>query len=61
MDGFWLSMADLILGIVLFSRLKSQGGTFPTPLFVIWIISIVILIGITIWAALDFRGIKKQK
>jgi hypothetical protein len=31
-----------------------------TP-FIIWIFSCVILIGITIWSALGFKGINKRK
>lgn len=56
-----LSMADIILGIVLFTRIKSQSGTIPSTPFILWIISCVILIGITIWSALGFKGLTKRK
>ena len=55
------SMADIILGIVIFSKIHSQGGTLPTTPFILWIVSCVILVGITVWSALDFKGIKKHK
>ncbi len=56
-----LTIADTILGIVLFARIHSQSGALPMTPFIIWIASVVILIGITIWAALGFKGIQKQK
>ena len=56
-----LTIADTILGIVIFSKIHSQTGTLPTPLFIIWIISLVILVGITIWSVFDFTGLRKQK
>jgi hypothetical protein len=56
-----LTMADVILGIVVFTKISSQTGTLPITLFIVWIISCVILVGITIWSALGFKGINKQK
>jgi hypothetical protein len=56
-----LTMADVILGIVVFAKIRSQSGALPTTPFIIWIISCVILIGITIWSALGFKGINKRK
>ncbi len=56
-----LSIADIILGIVIFTKINSKTGSLPTTPFIIWIISCVILIGITIWSALNFKGINKQK
>lgn len=56
-----LTMADVILGIVLFTKINSQTGALPKTPLILWIISCVILIGITIWSALGFKGINKQK
>ena len=56
-----LAMADVILGIVVFTKTSSQTGALPITPFIVWIISCVILIGITIWSALDFKGINKRK
>jgi hypothetical protein len=56
-----LTIADLILGIVIFTKTSSQTGSLPITPFIIWIISCVILIGITIWSALGFKGINKPK
>jgi hypothetical protein len=56
-----LTIADIILGIVIFTKISSRTGTLPMTPFIIWIISCVILIGITIWSALGFKGINKQK
>jgi hypothetical protein len=56
-----LSIADILIGIVVFTKISSQTGALPTTPFIIWIISCVILIGITIWSALGFKGINKPK
>jgi hypothetical protein len=56
-----LTMADIITGIVVFSKIHSQTGALPMTPFIIWLISCVILIGITIWSALGFKGLNKQK
>jgi hypothetical protein len=56
-----LTIADIIIGIVVFTKINSQSGALPITPFIIWIISCVILIGVTIWSAFDFKGIKKQK
>jgi hypothetical protein len=56
-----LTIADVILGLVVFTRISSQTGAFPLTPFIIWIISCIILIGITIWSALGFKGINKHK
>lgn len=56
-----LTIADLILGIVVFTKINSQTGALPITPFIIWIISCIILIGITIWSALGFPGINKRK
>ena len=56
-----LTIADIILGIVVFTRISSQTGALPMTPFIIWIISCVILIGITIWSALGSKGINQRK
>jgi hypothetical protein len=56
-----LTIADVLIGIVVFTKISSQAGALPTTPFIIWIISCLILIGITIWSALGFKGISKQK
>ena len=56
-----LTIADVIIGIVIFTKISSQTGVLPMTPFIIWIISCVILIGITIWSALGFKGINKPK
>ncbi len=54
-----LSIAIVILGIVIFSKIRAQTGALPMTPFIIWIAAIIILIAITIWAALGFKGIRK--
>ncbi len=56
-----LTIADVLIGIVVFSKISSQNGALPTTPFIVWIISCVILIGITIWSALGFKGINRKK
>jgi hypothetical protein len=56
-----LTIADVILGIVVFTKIHSQTGVLPMTPFILWIIVTVILIGITIWSALGFKGIRKQQ
>ena len=56
-----LSIADIILGIVIFTKISSKNGALPMTPFILWIASCLILIGITIWAALGFKGLHKQK
>ena len=55
------TIADIILGIVLISRFNSQTGTIPTTPFILWIVSCLILAGITIWAVTGFKGINKKQ
>jgi len=50
-----LTIADIILGIVVFTKISSQTGALPMTPFIIWIISCVILIGITTWSWLRSR------
>jgi hypothetical protein len=54
-----LTIAVLLIGIVVFSRISRQGGAIPMTPFILWIIASLILIGITIWSALGFKGINK--
>lgn len=56
-----LAIADIILGSVIFTRITSRSIPFPTTPFIVWIISCVLLIGITIWSAFGFKGIHRQK
>ena len=56
-----LTIADIIIGIVVFTKISSQTGALPITPFIVWIISCVILIGITIWSASGFKGISKRK
>jgi len=55
-----LTIADVILGIVVFTKISSTTGALPMTAFILWIIVTVILIGITIWSALGFKGINKR-
>ena len=45
-----LTIADIILGIAVFTKTRSQTGALPITPFIVWIISCVILIGITLWS-----------
>ncbi len=56
-----LTIADVILGIVIFTRISLQTGALPMTPFILWIIASIILIAITIWSALGFIGINKRK
>ncbi len=55
-----LTIADIILGIVVFTKIHSNTGALPMTPFIIWIIVSIILIAITIWSALGFKGISKR-
>ena len=55
-----LTIAVVIIGIVVFSKISSQTGALPMTPFIIWIIASIILIAITIWSALGFKGINKR-
>jgi hypothetical protein len=56
-----LTIAVVLIGIVVFTKISSQTGALPITPFIVWIISCVVLIGITIWSALGFKGINKRK
>ncbi len=55
-----LTIAVVIIGIVVFTKISSKAGVFPMTPFILWIVAVVILIGITIWSALGFKGINKR-
>ncbi len=55
-----LSIAVVIIGIVVFTKISSQTGALLMPPFILWIITSFILIGITIRSALGFKGINKR-
>ncbi len=55
-----LTIAVVIIGIVVFAKISSQTGGLPMPPFIFWIIASIILIAITIWSALGFKGINKH-
>ena len=45
-----LTIAVIVIGIVVFTKIHSNTGVLPMTPFIIWIIASVILIGITIWS-----------
>ncbi len=55
-----LTIAVVILGIVIFAKISAQSGALPMTPFIIWIIASLLLIAITIWSALGFKGISKR-
>ena len=55
-----LTIADVLIGIVAFTKISSQTGALPMTPFILWIIASVILIGITVWSALGFKGVSKR-
>jgi len=55
-----LTIAVVVMGIIVFSKISSTTGALPMTPFVIWIIASFILIAITIWSALGFKGINKR-
>ena len=55
-----LTIAVVAIGIIVFSKISSQTGVLPMTPFIIWIVASVILIGITVWSALGFKGISKR-
>ncbi len=56
-----LTIAVVAIGIVVFTKISSQTGALPMTPFILWIIASIILIAITIWSALGFKGINKPK
>ena len=55
-----LTIAVVIIGILAFTKISSQTGALPMTPFTLWIIASIILIAITIWSALGFKGISKR-
>ncbi len=55
-----LTIAFVLIGIVVFTKISSQTGALPMTPFILWIIASIILLGITIWSALGFKGIIKR-
>jgi hypothetical protein len=45
-----LTMAVLIIGIVVFSKIHASTGMLPTTAFIIWLAVSAVLIGITVWS-----------
>ncbi len=56
-----LTIAVVAIGIVVFTKINANTGALPMTPFIIWVIACVILIGITIWSVLGFKGISKRK
>ncbi len=56
-----LTIAVVLIGIIVFSKINSTTGALPMTPFITWIIASIILIAITIWSALGFKGINKRK
>lgn len=56
-----LTIAVVVIGIVVFAKISSQTGALPMTPFIIWIIASLILMAITTWSALGFKGINKRK
>ncbi len=56
-----LTIAVVLIGIVVFTKISSQTGALPMTPFILWIIASNILIAITIWSALGFKGINKRR
>jgi hypothetical protein len=55
-----LTIAVILIGIVAFTKISSQTGALPMTPFILWMIASIILIAITIWSALGFKGINKR-
>jgi hypothetical protein len=56
-----LTIAVVAIGIIVFYKISSDTGVLPMTPFILWIIASVILIGITVWSWLGFKGIGKRK
>jgi hypothetical protein len=56
-----LTVADILIGIVVFTKISSRTGGLPMTPFILWMIASVVLIAITIWSALGFKGINKRQ
>ncbi len=56
-----LTIIVVVTGILAFIKISRNTGVLPMTSFILWIIVSIILIAITIWSALGFNGINKQK
>jgi hypothetical protein len=56
-----LTVAVVVIGIIAFNKISSQTGALPMTPFILWIIASILLIGITIWSVLGFKGINKRQ
>jgi hypothetical protein len=56
-----LTIAVVAIGIIVFYKISSVTGVLPMTPFILWIIASVILIAITVWSWLGFKGIGKRK
>lgn len=55
-----LTIAVVLIGIIAFIKINSNTGAIPMTPFIIWIVASVILIGITVWSWLGFKGLSKR-
>ncbi len=55
-----LTIIVVVTGIIAFIKIHSNTGALPMTPFIIWIVASVILIGITVWSWLGFKGISKR-
>jgi peptidoglycan/LPS O-acetylase OafA/YrhL len=55
-----LTIAVVAIGIIVFNKIDANTGALPMTPFILWIIASIILIAITIWSALGFKGISKR-
>ncbi|MCL4560748.1 MAG: hypothetical protein M1281_09055 [Chloroflexi bacterium] len=55
-----LTIAIIVTGIIAFTKISSRTGVLPVTPFILWIIASEILIAITVWSALGFKGINKK-
>ena len=55
-----LTIAVVLIGMIVFTKINSRAGALPMTPFILWITASIILIAITIWSALGFKGINKR-
>jgi hypothetical protein len=55
-----LTIIVVITGIIAFIKINANTGALPMTSFIIWAIASVILIAITVWSWLGFKGIGKH-
>jgi hypothetical protein len=56
-----LTVIIVVTGIIAFVKISSKSGALPMTPFILWMIASVILIAISIWSALGFKGINKRQ